>query len=726
MKNRVFLLFILVLVFITGCSSTQNNPATQIPITSTVKSTAWTNNNNLQVVSAEKQGMTGLTSTKTINGKIFDAISLQPISGALIYINSNDKVASDNNGSFSISNAPLGENCITVFCDKTQKAINGDYVFEYQSVSIVTLATQINFYLNPIGKYKQAQQAQVEIIVEDEKGLPIEDAQVFIGNTTYNTWFEGSPAKTDKTGKACVEKITTGSIVAAASKPGLGGGYIQSPIAINSNPVSNIKITVPSNQGEVKGSVSLPAGFSLSQAEIIPEGAALPIWYLKSGEINGNSFSVKGPYGNNHGLLVSALDKNKNSIAVVNNVKISQAPLSVSVNLLEPPNNINALTFGGNSNNLAKITWTSPTTWSPDLYLVYVSSRNPSFSWYGLTQKTSIDIPKFASISNLNQATVFAVKTTAAFDINNFNLASLNFTHLAGENIAIQDKPINILLVNYLSSALNKDNRLKLSSNVYPTGEVYINGQECVNQFYSRFGEGGASLLVDSIVKMTEDLHDVELKLNNAYNINEKFKMVVLDTMIGMSGGGQANIDGTARFFFFPPDYIQTNKILKGVIAHEYGHFLYFHDTKGSLFYDPTIVDKFPIDLAEMNKNNVINRYHIKNIYLKPYYSNALTKEEHSVLLELIAHKLVPLLTSQIEAIQTFEGMFKIMENNWKNMNIHQILLAYFLSKEYNMGSWETKFKAELLSRPEIQGEAHLNSIIAKIKTFYDTLEFYP
>ncbi len=681
-----------------------------------LKATAWTAENsvhaygNLRAVSSCQALNAG-----SISGHVYDALSGNAIANANIYINSSLIATTDANGSYLIANIAAEDQTITAI-DPTQTFITDQSrsVYNHASMSVITSASKVDFKLFPLTAYASAGKGTVNVNVVNENGQSIEGASVFFSNQDYKQWFEGT-GNTNSQGNATLNNISIGNVCGTAGKVGLGGGFMSAPVSLAPGVNVNAKIIIPSNQGTISGLVNTPTGLSLTNAYALPSSEAYPMWYMATGTIeNMSSYSVKTPAGNNDGILLTAssIDDKKIAWSIISGITLASGEtLNKNVTLLEPPSN--AIAYASQKGGLSfyKIIWNPPASWTPGLYLVYIFSYNPGFSWFGITKSASIEIPSSISIETATQAIVFAVKPIDNVSSDNFNLLDLGLSDLAADNFT------HLSLTEKLDILVARDPRISFYN--YTNKEAFLAAAE------TQFGIDGTDILLDSMLTSIDYLNEVEAKYHDAYGVNQFFKNIRLwISPVANSPGGDANADDI-KIYFAWPSYDYMNRWIYGAIAHEYGHFLSFHDHDGNIVIPPNS-DSWAINSSEMATNGIINRYHLKNMYFLPFLTTSLTTTENMVLMEVQAHKMVPNIVSSVEAQYFFETLIQGSQLYMNTAPTESILALLFFAHLYNYHNYDKDMTNLLLTRSEITGgEPQIQSCLASLESFYNRLELY-
>ena len=134
-----------------------------------------------------------------------------------------------------------------------------------------------------------------------------------------------------------------------------------------------------------------------------------------------------------------------------------------------------------------------------------------------------------------------------------------------------------------IKAVLGQDARFKLYN--YQTKQKYTSPEKFVEDLEDDYGIDGAQKMVTSLEKAATDLKTIESELMNTYKVGKFFKEIGFEVShLPLAGGGHANGD-KLRITLFPPVNNSYNKHTKTVVAHEYGHFLYFHGTDGKVVY---------------------------------------------------------------------------------------------------------------------------------------------
>lgn len=284
-------------------------------------------------------------------------------------------------------------------------------------------------------------------------------------------------------------------------------------------------------------------------------------------------------------------------------------------------------------------------------------------------------------------------------------------------------KPLT--LADRLNNILKSDKRIiLLNSN---TVKPYSTPDEFLKSLISTYLQAGASLVIDTMEQTVKFLHGIESKLSTTYNVKKFFssiELVMADKVAGF--GGMANANRMRIYLCIPSDHANT-KHLKPVIAHEYGHFLHFHDPLGNVVI-PEGADSFPIDLAEMQKNGGVNRFHLKNIYFKPYLASTLNMQEYLCLVELLAHRAMQYLVTQTEAADFINFFLNDFYNTLaQNPDLYggrtEILLwCAALAKEFNLKSHKTKLTNILITDGKIS-QSQITASLTQLDSFFNSIK---
>ncbi len=92
-----------------------------------------------------------------------------------------------------------------------------------------------------------------------------------------------------------------------------------------------------------------------------------------------------------------------------------------------------------------------------------------------------------------------------------------------------------------------------------------------------------------------------------------------------------------------PKNHYLFFRAMKGILAHEFGHYIFHHNRNGQNLE----AEKIQIDLS---KNKLLKRYHISDINLKAFPISLLASKEYSLIKEAIADKIMIELAGKEEA----------------------------------------------------------------------------
>lgn len=273
-----------------------------------------------------------------------------------------------------------------------------------------------------------------------------------------------------------------------------------------------------------------------------------------------------------------------------------------------------------------------------------------------------------------------------------------------------------------VTAVLKQDQRFRLYN--YKTKQKYDHPRYFVQDLIKEYKFEGAQKTIASLEKAAQDLKTIESKLKGTYKATIFFKEVGFEVAdSALAGGGHANADDL-RITLFPPAADSYNQHTEAIIGHEYGHFLYFHDTNGKTIIPPNTAS-YPIDMAEMTKNGVVNRYHLREIYFLPYLTTPLPENEYFGLSEMLAHKASYVLVG-INDTKSFQNMFLTEVSNTvkKNPKIYtnwQLLFALAIAKVNGLSNHETYFSQQLLTNGLSQ--AQIDSGTKQITSFYNSIQ---
>lgn len=435
----VFLLGLVFAIGMIGCGKVVDSSSDSSELKN---GTIFTGKNSVKTYGDVRSSSIQTKATSSISGYVYDAVSNSPISGVHIFVDGVIVATSDATGAYTASGVSAGDvTILAVYPVSTYNSSEGRNVLNYSTISVVTKATKIDFYLFPLAEYAALGKGDLEVAIKDDNGNPIEDAWAYFGQVTYKTFPElrGNTTASNSFGVATIASVSAGSIIGTAGKAGLGAGYMTSPIVNSAGGTTTATITIPSNQGTIGGTVALPSGFTLSSANLMPPTTSLPFWYTTSGSVDSSSatYSAMAPAGSNYKLFVSVSGPNNRSCGVIVpniTVNANQTTTNNISTVYESPLTISLVTASATSVLFADVSWTAPTSWTPDGYVVYFFSWNPGVQWYGVTKGTSISIPKFSSLTSTTAVTVlsvFAIKTSSTMDIDNFNILDFDFEQIA-------------------------------------------------------------------------------------------------------------------------------------------------------------------------------------------------------------------------------------------------------------------------------------------------------
>lgn len=269
---------------------------------------------------------------------------------------------------------------------------------------------------------------------------------------------------------------------------------------------------------------------------------------------------------------------------------------------------------------------------------------------------------------------------------------------------------------------ISQDTRFKLYD--YKTKQPYLNINLFIQDLVKEYGVEGTQKTVASLEKTALELNGIEARLKNTYNSSLFFQEINFEVSnIPLGGGGHANAKALS-ITLFPPITNENNKYMRTVITHEYGHFLYFHDINGNVVIPPN-TPGYPIDMAEMAQNRVVNRYHLRKIYFLPYLSQNLTSAEHGIFVELIAHKVALTLLGQKELsdfINIMLGVFySAIENSTQAYDQKQLLFAAGLAKISGLNNHESFFIKKLIESG--MSQIDINSSLKQILFCFDSIQ---
>ncbi|OGC03329.1 hypothetical protein A2276_00200 [candidate division WOR-1 bacterium RIFOXYA12_FULL_43_27] len=273
-----------------------------------------------------------------------------------------------------------------------------------------------------------------------------------------------------------------------------------------------------------------------------------------------------------------------------------------------------------------------------------------------------------------------------------------------------------------LTNTVSRDARVELE--VYTTAFNAVSPETFAADLITKYGETKAFLLVSYIDKTITDLKDIENKLKNTYGVNIFFPKVVF--MVDKTFNGIATYD-RLKIILSAPSAEEENELLKPILAHEYGHFLSFHNPDGTVAIT-SAQNAFNIDMNEMSTKGVVDRYHLKNIYFKPYLSKPLTELEYWGMVEIMAQKVM----AELSDYKDERALLKWIVNSYsiKSKNLppgsppieSAYLYALFFSEKYNLPKYQTIFNNRLLNSKTISGQAQIDASIKKLKYFYNNI----
>lgn len=681
-------------------------------------------------------------STSTISGYVYDAVTGNPVSGIKVYVNSSSlSGTSDAAGAYSVSGVPSGNVVVTAFCPTaTYSTTEYRHVFDYGSVSVVTKANKIDFYLYPHSAYSAQGKGNVTITIKDSSGNPVEGAKAYVGHTTYKTFPDmqsGSSVASDSQGLFSIPGVTSGNILGTVGKAGLGGAYMTSPTTLSSGGTASTTITIPSNQGTLEGTVTLPSGFTLSTALLFPQSNYLSFWYMDTASVDAtaSTYSVMGPAGGGYKLFVNATGANSTySTAFISNITLGNGTNTTNnVTLYDPPQNTTVSTSGASSDTYANISWSAPSSWSPDGYIVNLYSYDPYIQWFGITTGTSISIPNFGYNPALTSVSVSAIKTSQSMSLENFNLADFDFELITTKMVTeLTVQPPGSSLEDRLNYVLSRDSRFRLY-----TESTSVSVSSFLTYCEANYGSTGTTSIVESIERAASTVGIVEQQFASKYNISKfapEIRFAIHSILVSVLAAkadpiyivlNPPNPSGSSTASFFGP-----------VIAHEYGHFFAFYDKNGNQVI-PTYTDPIPtyytnmisLEVTEQNTKGYIERYHLGHITYIPWLTGSINNfsyanfHEYWALSELVANKVAVTLYGTPEMGQLFEALFDSSTPTQMSTFSDATLIAYLqYCKLWGITKWETWIQSELTSRGTTSLQQQ-SSQLNNLDTFYNSVQ---
>lgn len=193
------------------------------------------------------------------------------------------------------------------------------------------------------------------------------------------------------------------------------------------------------------------------------------------------------------------------------------------------------------------------------------------------------------------------------------------------------------------------------------------------------------------------------------------------------------------------PDPLKIEKLkakdldlcFKVMLAHEYGHFLYFCDHEGNVVIPQeatltNLQEIIRIDSREMDRYGELRRYHLSHIQMRPFVSQAnvvLSVPEYWVLSELIAHKVLAILYEEKGLIAFIQ---KILVDEYltrgsaeqvlgKNPSIESLALSLWLMRIAGNEKWDKYFYEEL--ERKLKDKKQIDEILGRLSEFYSAVQ---
>ncbi|MBU0671862.1 MAG: carboxypeptidase-like regulatory domain-containing protein [Candidatus Margulisbacteria bacterium] len=420
----------------TSTTTTTSSTTTTTSVANSYNATSFSLGSN--VITSGSLRSTAATGAKalaaySVTGHVYVADSTTPIENAQVWAGTTILATTAADGSYTLSGVPAGDVVFSAF-PPDDGSHNGG------AVSVVTQASNIDFYLFYVTTSEITSYGSVNGSITDSNGSAVDSAYVkIISKKSTLPLAMGYSTQADVAGNYSNPYVLDGNVYVASGRLDLGNGYTAGGSLASGGSLA-VNVQIPSQEGTIGGSFAVPAGFSswdLSQGPVAVMvadnvGLALPTY-----EVTSSTYSVPVPANTDCAVYFSiySTDFVKYSGAVVCGLSAATGEsVTQNLTLYGEPQSIACSTAEVGGNVVATITWEAPASWTPDVY--YVKGFMPAingFNWWGaFTDQLSIAVP--GNIMPGEYCIVYGLKTLTSVDLDAVDISTIDFSHYSGRS----------------------------------------------------------------------------------------------------------------------------------------------------------------------------------------------------------------------------------------------------------------------------------------------------